>query len=90
MEENELRKLLEKLHQEIEDADTVDDKGRELLQELQSDIRELLERSSRNSDKPASLMSQRLEDSISHLELTHPTLTATLSQLLAVLSNAGI
>ena len=90
MDENELRKLLEQLHQEIEEANTVDDKGRELLQELQGDIRDLLERSKQANVQPAPIMSQRLEDSISHLELTHPTLTATLSQLLAVLSNAGI
>jgi hypothetical protein len=42
MEENELRNLLEKLHQEIEEADTVDEKGRELLTELQGDISDLL------------------------------------------------
>ena len=90
MEETELRKLLEKLHQEIEDAETVDDKGRDLLIELQEDIRDLLERSPNTSAQPAPIVSQKLEDSIAHLELTHPTLTATLSQLLAVLSNAGI
>lgn len=90
MEDNELRKLLEKLHQEIDEIDTLDDKGLELLKELQDDIRDLLERSEHSHEQPAPLMSQRLEESIAHLEMTHPTLTTTLSQLLAVLSNAGI
>ena len=90
MEENELRKLLEKLHQEIEEADSVDEKGQELLQELQGDIQSLLDRSHQARVDAEPEVSRRLENSIAHLEQTHPTLTATLSQLLAVLSNAGI
>jgi hypothetical protein len=90
MDEKELRNLLEKLHSEIERTDTIDEKGRELLGDLESDIRGLLERAGRKSIQPHPSTVQRVEDSIDYLEVTHPTLTAMLSQLLATLSNTGI
>jgi hypothetical protein len=37
---------------------------------------------------PATLL--RWEETISHLEVDHPTLAAALAQLLSALSNAGI
>ena len=90
MNDPELRKLLEQLHTEIEQTNTVDDHGRELLRDLNADIRELLDRSEHAPLRPRSATVQRLEESISHLEITHPTLTGMLSKLLATLSNAGI
>ena len=44
MKDDELRQLLEELHQKIESTDSVDEKGRELLSHLSADIRNLLER----------------------------------------------
>jgi hypothetical protein len=90
MDEQELRKLLEQLHTEIEHTQSVDDKGRELLQDLGGDIRELLARSGPENMEAHPTVLKRLEDSISYLEVTHPTLTNTLSKLLESLSNAGI
>jgi len=88
MDNNELRTMLEQLHSEIERTDSIDEKGRELLRELGDDIRVLLARSEDEPAQPSIL--HRLEDSISYLEVTHPTLTNTLSKLLEGLSNAGI
>ena len=90
MDEQALRKLLEQLHSEIEQTHSVDEKGRELLRDLGSDINELLERSEADPAQVQHSLLSRLEDSISYLEVTHPTLTATLSQLMESLSNAGI
>jgi hypothetical protein len=90
MDEQELRKLLEQLHNEIEQTQTVDEKGRELLQDLGSDIRELLARSGQDNIEARPSMLKRMEDSVSYLEVTHPTLTNTLSKILESLSNAGI
>jgi len=87
MEKQEFRRLLEQLHHEIEQADSVDEKGRELLNALQVDIHELLERTEGQHAPP---IQQRLEAAIAHLEVEHPALTTALSQLLASLSNAGI
>lgn len=90
MDEQGLRKLLEELHNEIEQTQSVDQKGRELLQDLSVDIRELLARSGMAATPAHQPMLARLEESISYLEVTHPTLTIALSNLLESLSNAGI
>lgn len=88
MDNNELRTMLEQLHGEIEHTESIDEKGRELLRELGDDIRELLARTDGEQAQPSVL--KRLEDSIGYLEVTHPTLTGTLSRILESLSNAGI
>jgi hypothetical protein len=85
MDEKKLASLLEELHTELEQTDSVDATGQELLRHLDTDIHALLER----SDARASAIG-RLEAAIGHLEATHPTLTLTLSKMLAALSNAGI
>jgi polyhydroxyalkanoate synthesis regulator phasin len=91
MNDDELRQLLEELHQKIETTDSVDEKGRELLNHLSTDIRTLLERTGQDEPRRATSGEvSRLEESIRHFEVTHPTLTATLSQLLNILNNAGI
>ncbi len=90
MNEQGLRNLLEQLHAELEHTQSVDEKGRELLRDLGSDIRELLARSEEDPTRANQSLLGRLEESISYLEVTHPTLTNTLSKLLETLSNAGI
>jgi hypothetical protein len=90
MEDKEFRKLLEQTHQEIEHTRNVGDKEKALLRDLSGDIRELLDRSEGVPGEVHPSVIQRLEESIDTLEATHPTLTATMSRLLAILSNAGI
>lgn len=91
MNEDEFRRLLEELHQKIEATDEVDEKGRELLSRLSVDIRNLLERTGHEERVHSSTWEiGRLEESIRHFEVTHPKLTAALSQLLNILNNAGI
>jgi hypothetical protein len=90
MDEQGLRTLLEQLHAEIEHTQSVDEKGRDVLRDLGSDIRELLARSEADQTQAEQSLLGRLEESISYLEVTHPTLTNTLSKILESLSNAGI
>lgn len=87
MSDENLRKLLEQLHQELEHTESVDEKGNELLRHLNADIRDLLERSEVKTDDS---MLERLQDTIDHFEVTHPTLTTMLSEMMTILSNAGI
>lgn len=86
-----LRELLEQLHKELERTDTVDEKGNEMLRHLDADIRTLLKRSGReaeiDADEP---LLERLQDTIDHFEATHPRLTTVLSEMMTILSNAGI
>jgi Domain of unknown function (DUF4404) len=88
MNSQEIDKLLEQLNKEIEGIQPDDEKGQVLLRELSADIRELLDRV--ESKKPEPSMMERLETSMDHFEVTHPELTAALSNLLSTLSNAGI
>jgi len=81
----ELDQLLEKLKNEIEGIQPDDEKGQALLRELSADIRDLLERAEAKQS-----MLQRLQAYIDHFEITHPELTAALSSLSNILSNAGI
>ncbi len=90
MDDPELDKLLEQLHQEIERTHNVGDKEQALLRELSGDIRQLLDRSQDSLNPPIPTTVQRLEASIDLLEISHPNLTSLMTRLLAILSNAGI
>ena len=90
MEDPKLRKLLEQLHNEIEHTQNVDEKGKALLRETGADIRELLERTEDGSTRLHPSTTRRIQETIAHLEVTHPDLTLMLSELLSILSNAGI
>jgi hypothetical protein len=89
MDNQELRTLLEQLRNELDQTESIDEKGRELLNGLDSDIHSLLERSEVVAHPPLNSL-QRLEESIEYFEATHPTLSATLVKLMTVLGNAGI
>ena len=91
MEDTELRELLEKLHDEIEETHSLDEKGRDLLQHLDMDIRDLLDRlEAEGAQTSDPSLIDSLEESIDHLQVSHPILTTLLSQVLTTLSNAGI
>lgn len=90
MNDQKFRSLLEQLRAELGQTKNVDDKGRALLRQLDADIRELLARSEATPIQAASPTLKRLEETIKHLEITHPTLTMALSELLTALNNAGI
>jgi hypothetical protein len=88
--DQDLCQLLEQLHAEIEGTKSVDARERELLHDLESDIRALLERCEEEQIQTHPLMAQRLEDAIENLAVNHPTLTAMLSNISTILSNAGV
>jgi predicted nucleic acid-binding Zn-ribbon protein len=89
MTDQNLRELLEKLHNELERIETTDDQGREMLHHLEADIRGLLKRSGERVETDESFV-ERLQDTIDHFEATHPQLTMMLSQMMRILSNAGV
>ncbi len=91
MADQNLRDLLEQLDKELERTDTVDEKGNEMLRHLDSDIRSLLKRSGTDAEIDADEpLLERLQDTIDHFEATHPRLTTVLSEMMTILSNAGI
>jgi Domain of unknown function (DUF4404) len=84
------RKLLQQLHDEINNTQAVDEQGSEMLRDLEGDIRALLERSEENPVELHPSIVQRLQGALNHFETTHPDLTMLISKLLDSLSNAGI
>jgi hypothetical protein len=90
MENKKSRKLLQQLHEEISNTQTVDEKGSQLLRDLDGDIRVLLERSEEYPVLVHPSIVQRLESALGHFEVTHPELTTLISKSVDSLSNAGI
>jgi len=89
MTDQNLRDLLEQLHEELERTEVQDEASRERLRHLQADIRALRERSGETIESDEPLL-ERLQESIDHFETSHPQLTLMLSQMMTILSNAGI
>jgi predicted nucleic acid-binding Zn-ribbon protein len=89
MTDQNLRELLEKLHHELEHTEVTDEAGRERLRHLEADIRRLRERAGEKTEADESML-ERFQDSIDHFEETHPQLTMMISQMMTILSNAGI
>ncbi len=89
MTDQDLRELLERLHNELERTGGRDEKEREMLRHLDTDIRSLLKRSGAKTEADESML-ERLQDTIDHFEVTHPQLTTLLSEMMTILSNAGI
>ncbi len=83
------RQQLEELRNEIDNTKNVDEKGKELLRRTRADIDALLDRQKHHSTSHTET-AFRLEESIAHLEATHPQLTLMMTDLLDILSNAGI
>ena len=90
MDDQEFQKLIEQLHAEIQNTRTVDEKGQELLTHLEADIRELIEKTGGYGVPVRPSTVRRLEESLDHFEVTHPSLTMLIGKLLDSLSNAGI
>ncbi len=90
MDDQELRKLIEQLQAEIQSTHTVDEKGKELLLHLESEINDLLGRPDVIATPVHPSTLKRLEESLDHFEISHPELTTLLARLLESLSNVGI
>ena len=90
MDDPKLRQQLEQLQAEIRQSRSVDEEGKALLRDLDADIHDLLARSGGETVDVQPSTVDRLQDSLTYFEVSHPTLTALISKLLETLSNAGI
>jgi hypothetical protein len=90
MNDTRLRDLLDGLHDELHHVESLDEKGRALLRDLDGDIRDLLERSGDEGIYSNESVLGRLQSGMDHFEITHPKLVTLLSEMLNALSNAGI
>jgi hypothetical protein len=85
-----IRDLLRTLHGALDGATVSTEKDRELLKQLSVDIEALLARHggiTRAEDQP---IIDRLRAAVTHLEVSHPDLTATMAQVSKALGDMGI
>lgn len=90
MDDTKLREQLEQLQAEIRQSRSMDEEGKALLRDLDADIHDLLARSEGEAVDVQPSTVDRLQDSLTYFEVSHPSLTALISKLLETLSNAGI
>jgi hypothetical protein len=90
MDDSELRDTLEKLHQELEQTDDLDDESRRRLQHLMVDIRATLDREEASSTEHYESLGDQLRDGIQQYEVSHPSLTVVMKHALDILSGSGI
>jgi ElaB/YqjD/DUF883 family membrane-anchored ribosome-binding protein len=85
-----LRETLEQLHGELQQTKAVDASSRELLKHLMKDIQDVLDDSSADSQKKYEPLTRRLQESVAHLEDSHPRLTLTIGRVLDNLAAIGL
>jgi hypothetical protein len=88
MTEQNLQTLLEKLHEELQHVESVDETGRDLLRGIDVEIRGLLDRSGESAEEAS--LAKDLQSALDHFEITHPKLTMAISEMPNALNNAGI
>ena len=88
MDNQDRRKLLENLREQIAATEPINETGRARLQRLDQEVNELLARE--GEPEGSDELFESWNESVTQFEAEHPTLALTISQLLTALSNAGI
>ncbi len=88
MEQQKLRDLLETLHRELEQVDTVDKTTVAVLTNLREDISKLVSEDAGAIHENESLM-ERMKEAVDHFEAGHPKLSLTIQHVLDSLANMG-
>ena len=88
MEQQKLRELLETLHKELEQVDSVDKNTVAVLTNLREDISKLVSDDVGAMHENESLM-QRMSEAVDHFEAGHPKLSMAIQHVLDSLANMG-
>ena len=88
MEKQKLRELLEQLHEELEQTETVDQGTGKVLADLKQDISRFVQ------DEPCTEgeqegLTERLGDAVGHFEEDHPKLSMVIQHVLDSLARMG-
>lgn len=90
MSKEEIHHQLERLHEELQQIDSVDERGRQLLQALMSDIQKLIESEGRSQQEVSERLGEGLKDGIELFEASHPQATMLMAQVVDALQKMGI
>lgn len=88
MSQDELKALLQQLHDELSKTDTLDDDAQSLLAAVVQDIQTVLGDEPKEDESHG--LVDRLKDATDDFEDDHPTLTKTVGQIIDALSRLGI
>ena len=90
MDKQQLHQMLEQLHAELSQAQSVDASDRELMESLRTDVQTILERADEASAQQYSSLNDRLRESVKQYEISHPRLTWVMGEVLEILSRSGV
>jgi predicted component of type VI protein secretion system len=91
MDKQQLHKMLEQLHIELSQAETVAGDELELLKSLKSDVQSILNRTEGEaSPQQYSSLGNNLRTAVQQFEVSHPALTWAMGEVLEILSRAGV
>jgi hypothetical protein len=90
MSDDTIRNLLRELHSTLDGSTSITEKDRELLKQLSVDIQALLAQPGGMTRAGHQSMIDRLAAAVTHFEVSHPDLTATITQVSKALGDMGI
>jgi len=82
-----LEESLNRVHNQLENAENLNDHTVELLQKIRDDIETLLGDHEGDADQS---IRERVDKAVLQLDESHPELTSSLRKIMQVLSNMGI
>ena len=88
MQKIQLKDKLQQLHIELQQTESVDEKSKVLLEKLEKDIQQVLDRS--DDESWYGELFEKLEDEVEDLEETHPSIFTAIKNITTTLSNIGI
>ncbi|MBN1279946.1 MAG: DUF4404 family protein [Chlorobium sp.] len=89
MEKLQLNEMLTKLHEELEQVDSVDETTVSVLTALREDIQHLLSQTGAGTAEEQEPISERLGEAIEHFEADHPRLSIAIQHVLDSLAKMG-
>jgi len=90
MEKQQLNEMLNNLHKELEQVDSVDETTISVLSALREDIQHLLSEKGAGTSEEQEPISERLGEAINHFEADHPKLSMAIQHLLDSLAKMGL
>jgi len=90
MDKVEFHHQLEQLHEELQQIDSVDVRGQQLLQTLMGDIEKLIKSRESDQEYVSDRLGEGLKDGIELFEASHPRTTMLMGQVIDALSKMGI
>ncbi len=90
MDKEQVREKLHQLHEELHQVESVGEEDKVLLEEIQTDIQDLLEPQKEPHPAQYGRFGEKLRQGIERFEANHPDLTSTMGQLADMLARMGI